>query len=160
MDRYINRLFHVCITVPDIEKALEFYRDVLGLQSIGSLRNEKADGAVLGFPGEEIEIHADHLCGETTENATVIDLIEFIRPKTEVGDGPYKMMNHVGITRMAFDVADTDAIYERLKLRNDIEILCEPASLRAPTEGTLRIMTFKDPLGIVLELIEHRLPSK
>jgi catechol 2,3-dioxygenase-like lactoylglutathione lyase family enzyme len=51
MDRYINKLFHVCITVPDIEEALGFYRDVLGLESIGSLRNEKADGAGLGFPG-------------------------------------------------------------------------------------------------------------
>lgn len=156
MDRYINRLFHVCITVPDIEEALGFYRDVLGLESIGSLRNEKADGAVLGFPGQEIEIHADHLCGKSRENATVIDLIEFLSPKTVVGDGPYKQMNHVGITRMAFDVDDTDAIHAKLLARGDIELLCEPQSVVAPTGGTLRILTFKDPLGIVLELIEYR----
>ena len=156
MDRYINRLFHVCITVPDIEEALGFYRDVLGLESIGSLRNEKADGAVLGFPGQEIEIHADHLVGKRTENATVIDLIEFLTPKTVVADGPYKHMNHVGITRMAFDVDDTDAIHAKLRQRGDIEMLCEPQSVQAPTGGTLRILTFKDPLGIVLELIEHR----
>ena len=88
MDRYINKLFHVCITVPDIEKALAFYRGVLGLESIGSLRNEKSDGAVLGFPGQEIEIHADHLCGKLSDNATVIDLIEFVKPSTMLGDGP------------------------------------------------------------------------
>lgn len=156
MDRYINRLFHVCITVADIEKALEFYRDVLGLESIGSLRNEKADGAVLGFPGQQIEIHADHLCGKRKEDATVIDLIEFITPKTVVGDGPYQQMNHVGITRMAFDVDDTDAIHTKLLQRGDIEMLCEPQSVLAPTGGTLRILTFKDPFGIVLELIEYR----
>ncbi len=156
MDRYINRLFHVCITVPDIEEALGFYRDVLGLESIGSLRNEKADGAVLGFPGQQIEIHADHLCGKHKENATVIDLIEFITPKTVIGDGPYKQMNHVGITRMAFDVDDTDAIHAKLLQRGDIEMLCEPQSVLAPTGGTLRILTFKDPFGIVLELIEYR----
>jgi catechol 2,3-dioxygenase-like lactoylglutathione lyase family enzyme len=156
MDRYINRLFHVCITVPDIEEALAFYRDVLGLESIGSLRNEKADGAVLGFPGQEIEIHADHLCGKRKDGATVIDLIEFVSPRTIVGDGPYHQMNHVGITRMAFDVDDTDAIHAKLLQRGDIEMLCEPQSVVAPTGGTLRILTFKDPLGIVLELIEHR----
>ena len=47
MNRYINRLFHVCITVANIEEALEFYCGVLGLESIGALRNEKAPGAVL-----------------------------------------------------------------------------------------------------------------
>jgi catechol 2,3-dioxygenase-like lactoylglutathione lyase family enzyme len=156
MDRYINRLFHVCITVPDIEKALGFYRDVLGLESIGRLRNEKADGSMLGFPGQRIEIHADHLCGKNKQNATVIDLIEFLAPKTVVADGPYKQMNHVGITRMAFDVDDTDAIYRKLRERGDIEMLCEPCSVQAPTSGTLRILTFKDPFGIVLELIEYR----
>lgn len=159
MDRYINRLFHVCITVQDIEKALEFYCNVLGLESIGSLRNEKTDGAILGFPGQEIEIHANHLCGKRKENATVIDLIEFIRPKTTVDAGPYKQMNQVGITRMAFDVDDTDAIYETLRLRSDIELFCEPVTLLAPTGGSFRILTFKDPFGIVLELIEHRPPS-
>lgn len=160
MDRYINKLFHVCITVQDIEKALEFYRDVLGLESIGSLRNEKTDGAVLGFPGQEIEIHANHLCGKRKENATVIDLIEFVKPKTIVDDGPYKEMNQVGITRMAFDVDDTDAIYEILRQRDDIELFCEPVTLPAPTKGSFRILTFKDPFGIVLELIEHRAPSE
>lgn len=159
MEQYINRLFHVCITVPDIEEALGFYRDVLGLESIGSLRNEKADGAVLGFPGEQIEIHADHLCGKNKENATVIDLIQFVNPQTVVGDGPYKQMNHVGITRMAFDVDDTDAIHKKLRRRGDVVMLCAPQTVDAPTGGTLRILTFKDPLGIVLELIEYRPPA-
>lgn len=156
MDRYVNRLFHVCITVPDIEKALEFYQGVLGLESIGSLRNEVADGGILGFPGREIEIHADHLRGKVADNATVIDLIEFIRPKTIVDRGPYQQMNQVGITRLAFDVDDTDAIYEKLRQRGDVELLCEPVTVQAPTGGSLRILTFKDPHGIVLELIEYR----
>lgn len=156
MERYINRLFHVCITVPDIEEALGFYQGVLGLESIGQLRNERSDGAVLGFPDQEIVIHANHLRGKRTDQATVIDLIEFVNPATDVGDGPYRRMNHVGITRMAFDVDDADAIYENLRLRGDVEILCEPATVQAPTEGSFRILTFKDPLGIVLELIEHR----
>ncbi|WP_129359182.1 MULTISPECIES: VOC family protein [Micrococcaceae] len=157
MAQEINRLFHVCIAVPDIEKALEFYQGVLGLQSVGSLRNEKSDGAMLGFPGEEIEIHANHLCGKQAENATVIDLIEFVNPTTDVDEGPYRRMNQVGITRIAFDVDDADAIYERLRAHGDIEILSEPATVQAPTDGFFRIVTFKDPHGIVLEAIEHRL---
>lgn len=159
MDRYINRLFHVCITVPDIEKALEFYQGVLGLESIGRLRNERSDGTVLGFPGREILIHADHLRGKLSDNATVIDLIEFVEPSTIIGKGPYGQTNHVGITRLAFEVDDTDAIYEKLRECGDIEFLSAPATVRAPDEGYLRILTFKDPHGIVLELIEHRQTS-
>jgi catechol 2,3-dioxygenase-like lactoylglutathione lyase family enzyme len=88
VDQYMTKLFHVCITVPDIEGALKFCRDIVGLKSMGSLRNEKADGNVLGLtPGEEIEISAGHLCGKITDNATVIDLIEYIRPKTIIGGG-------------------------------------------------------------------------
>ena len=71
-DRYIKKLFHVCITVPDIDEALEFHQGAVGLESVGGLRNEKTDGAALGFPGQEIEIHADHLSGKLTDNATVV----------------------------------------------------------------------------------------
>jgi len=43
MEQYVKKLFHVCITVEDIEEALAFYSGVLGMHSIGSLRNEKSD---------------------------------------------------------------------------------------------------------------------
>ncbi|MDE1165584.1 MAG: hypothetical protein PW845_09385 [Pseudomonas sp.] len=73
----------MCITVFDIDAALEFYCGVLGLESIGKLRHERAPGEILGFPNQIIEIHADHLVGKDKENATVIDLIEFLEPKTD-----------------------------------------------------------------------------
>jgi len=154
MEKYITRLFHVCITVEDIEEALKFYCDVLGLESIGSLRNEKADGAVLGFPGQEIEINADHLVGTTKENATVIDLIEYISPKTVYGDGPVKEMNRVGLTRMAFGVDNIDEIYQKLLKRGDIEFFCEPIKLNSVDGGWLKVVTFRDPFGITMEFIE------
>ncbi|MHA6195332.1 VOC family protein [Pseudomonas wadenswilerensis] len=155
MDRYINRLFHVCITVADIDAALEFYCGVLGLESIGKLRGERAPGEILGFPGQIIEIHADHLVGKEKENATVIDLIEFVEPKTVVNKNPAAPLNHAGINRMAFGVDDTDAIYAKLKARGDIEFLCEPQVVIAPTGGKFKILTFKDPFDNILEVIEY-----
>ncbi|WP_448681186.1 VOC family protein [Pseudomonas nicosulfuronedens] len=155
MDRYINRLFHVCITVADIEAALEFYCGVLGLESIGKLRGERAPGEILGFPGQMIEIHADHLVGKEKDNATVIDLIEFVSPKTVVNKNPSAPLNHAGINRMAFGVDDTDAIYAKLKARGDITFLCEPQVVIAPTGGKFKILTFKDPFDNILEVIEY-----
>jgi hypothetical protein len=61
----------------------------------------------------------------------------------------------VGITRIAFEVDDTDAIYEKLRTRGDVDILGKPATVTSPTTGSLRILTFKDPHGIILEVIEH-----
>ena len=155
MDRYINRLFHVCITVADIDAALEFYCGVLGLESIGKLRGERAPGEILGFPGQIIEIHADHLVGKDKENATVIDLIEFVEPKTVVNKNPAAPLNHAGINRMAFGVDDTDAIHQKLKARGDIVFLCEPQVVIAPTGGKFKILTFKDPFDNILEVIEY-----
>ena len=155
MDRYINRLFHVCITVADIDAALEFYCGVLGLESIGKLRHERAPGEILGFPNQIIEIHADHLVGKDKENATVIDLIEFVEPKTVVNKKASAPLNHAGINRMAFGVDDTDAIHEKLKARGDIVFLCEPQVVIAPTGGKFKILTFKDPFDNVLEVIEY-----
>jgi extradiol dioxygenase family protein len=151
----INRLFHVCITVADINAALDFYCNVLELKSIGALRHERAPGAVLGFPGQTIEIHADHLVGKDAANATVIDLIEFVSPRTVVAPGPSAPLNHAGINRMAFSVDSTDAVYDKLKQRGDIEFLCEPQVVIAPTGGKFKILTFKDPFGNVLEVIEY-----
>lgn len=151
----LNRLFHVCITVADINAALEFYCGVLELKSIGALRHERAPGAVLGFPGQEIEIHADHLVGKNADNATVIDLIEFVSPKTVVNPAASAPLNHAGINRMAFDVDSTDAVYEKLKARGDVVLLCEPQVVIAPTGGKFKILTFKDPFGNVLEVIEY-----
>ncbi|MCU1734247.1 MULTISPECIES: VOC family protein [unclassified Pseudomonas] len=155
MDRYINRLFHVCITVANIDAALEFYCGVLGLESIGKLRGERAPGEILGFPGQIIEIHADHLVGKDKENATVIDLIEFVEPKTVVNKNPAAPLNHAGINRMAFGVDDTDAIHQKLKARGDIVFLCEPQVVIAPTGGKFKILTFKDPFDNILEVIEY-----
>lgn len=151
----LNRLFHVCITVTDINAALEFYCGVLELKSIGSLRHERAPGGILGFPDQIIDIHADHLVGKNAENATVIDLIEFVSPKTVPATGPGAPLNHAGINRMAFDVDSTDAVYEKLKARGDIVFLCEPQVVIAPTGGKFKILTFKDPFGNVLEVIEY-----
>jgi len=152
MEQYVQKLFHVCITVEDIEAALAFYCGVLGMHSIGSLRHEKADGKLLGHEGE-IEIHAEHLCGSIEEGATVIDLVQYLNPKAEISDTS-KGLNRTGITRMAFGVDKIDDIYEKLSQRGDIEFYCKPMKLNKPGGGWLKVVTFKDPFGVVLELIE------
>lgn len=156
MANYVKQLFHVCITVQDIEKALDFYCGVLGMHSTGSLRGETAEGSLLGFPGQTIKINADHLEGSAKiDSATVIDLIEYVVPETFVGDGPVKEMNKVGINRMAFGVDNLLGVYAELKQRDDVEFICEPVLLNSPTGGYLLAVSFYDPFGNFLEFLEH-----
>ena len=153
---YCKQLFHVCITVEDIDKALNFYCGVLGMHSTGSLRGEKAEGSLLGFPGQTIEINADHLEGSAKlESPTVIDLIQYIVPETYVGDGPVRNMNKVGINRMAFGVDNLLDVYDELKARGDVECVCKPVLLNSPTGGYLMAVSFYDPFGNFLEFLEH-----
>jgi catechol 2,3-dioxygenase-like lactoylglutathione lyase family enzyme len=160
MDLYFQKIFNVGITVPDIEEALKFYRDVLGLKSTVSLRNEKQDGKLLGFtPGEEIEVHAEHLGVKNAANGTEIGLLEFIKPKTIVDKGPYKQRNHVGINCIFFDVDNVDEIYEKLRERGDVEIICEPRKMPSPDGGWHKPMTIRDPYGILLGIVENHHPA-
>ena len=151
---YVQKLYHVAITVDNIDEAMKFYCDVLGLHTLGSLRGEESDGALLGFPGQRIKINAEHLVGEDSDNATVIDLIEFIVPGTLEGKGPVTEMNRIGIDRLAFDVKNLDELYATLKSRDDIHFICEPLILNKPTGGFFKAITFRDPYGITMEFLE------
>ena len=152
--QYVQKLYHVAITVDDIDEAMKFYCDVLGLRTLGSLRGEESDGALLGFPGQRIKINAEHLVGKEADNATVIDLIQFIIPGTLEGKGPVTDMNRIGIDRLAFDVKNLDELYEKLKGRDDIHFICEPLILNKPTGGFFKAITFRDPFGITMEFLE------
>ena len=155
----IKKVFHFCITVPDIEKSLKWYEDVLGLKSAIHIRNGTAPGKLLGFPGE-MEFHADHLVSQSQaalpnphETATVIDLIEWVRPKTIIDGGPYKDMNHVGIPRMAFDVEGIDDMIEDLRSKG-VEFNSDPVYIDHGDDLWAKCISFRDPDGIMLELVE------
>ena len=123
---------HVGVAVPDLETALAFYRDVLGLAPHGP---ERADGAViycLPFGESEVEL----LAPETPESP----IARFLERR-----GP-------GIHHICYRVRDLDAALER----------CREAGYRlvdeVPREGAGgRRIAFVHPKatgGILLELTE------
>ena len=78
MNALVKKLLHVCITVPDVDKALKFYRDVLGFVSTFETRTDEADGPLLGFAEDEISIYAHHIlsAGAEAKHRAEIMLIE------------------------------------------------------------------------------------
>lgn len=163
MNALVKKFLHVCITVPDVDQALKFYRDVLGFVSTFETRTDKADGKLLGFQEEEISIYAHHILtvGADHQQATEINLIEYTNPATIIGDGPYGPMNHVGITRLALLVENAQEAFEKIRVYEGVEIVCEPKDIviRKPDQSfTMTWFSFKDPYGVFITITQPPRP--
>lgn len=159
MNALVKKLLHVCITVSSVDEALKFYRDVLGFVSTFETRTDKADGPLLGFPQEEIGIYAHHIltAGADARSATEINLIEYTNPPTITSDGPYELMNQVGITRLALLVANTREAFEKIRDYEGVQIVCPPKDIliRKPDQTlTMTWFSFKDPFGVFITIAE------
>lgn len=152
----VKKIMHACIVVPDLDKALKFYRDVLGFQSVFQTENDKADGTLLGMDMEEIGLRAHHLStGAQNDQETEINLVEFTNPKIIIGEGPYSDMNHVGITRLALLVDNLSEAVRKIRNFEGVEIICEPKDIQiVESESTITSTwcSFKDPFGIFITL--------
>ena len=159
MNALVKKLLHVCITVPDVDQALKFYRDVMGFVSTFETRTDEADGPLLGFAEDEISIYAHHIltAGADAKHATEINLIEYTKPATIIGDGPYDLMNQVGITRLALLVENTREAFEKISAYEGVEVVCEPKDIiiRKPGQNlTMTWFSFKDPYGVFITIAE------
>jgi catechol 2,3-dioxygenase-like lactoylglutathione lyase family enzyme len=163
MNSLVKKLLHVCITVPNLDDALKFYRDVLGFVSTFETRTDKADGKLLGFDQDEISIYAHHIMtvGAQHGQATEINLVEYINPQSTVDDSPYSMMNHVGITRLAMLVENAQEAFEKVRIYGGVEIVCPPKDIviREPGKAfTMTWFSFKDPFGVFITMAEPPRP--
>ncbi|MTV82761.1 VOC family protein [Secundilactobacillus folii] len=153
----VTKLMHVCIVVPNLERALNFYCDVLGFRSDFETDNDKADGRLLGFDEDEIHLKAQHLISESTDpsEATEINVVEYTDPKTLLSSQPYTQQNNIGITRLALEVNDVDEALDDIRSVEGVEVVCEPKNIlivEPAVTVTARWCSFKDPFGIFITL--------
>lgn len=135
-----TRAHHVGMTVADLERAVEFYRDVLGLAVLdrfGVSGEAFATGVgVEGATGEFVHLDA---------GGARIELIEY-DPEGERRTAAD--VNQPGATHVGLSVSDIDGFYEGLP--DSIETVSEPRT----TESGARILFVRDPEGNLVEIIE------
>ena len=145
----IRGIHHTAISTPDLERALGFYRDLLGAEVVTDF--EWPVGLDL----------ADRLVGLQGSSAravmlrlgnAMVELFEFRTPDQQSGDPDRPVCDH-GITHICLDVTDLDAEYERL-LAAGMRFHCPPVDL-----GTVRTTYGRDPDGNVVELQEVSDPA-
>lgn len=131
---------HVGIVVSDLEEAVSFYRDTLGL--------EVAAEFTLAEDGIGTAIDVDGVTGDFVHldgGDSILELIEY-DPAGE--DASADAINQLGATHVGFAVADIQAFYEGLP--DDVE----PLSTPQPIEIETSIVFFKDPDGNFVEVVE------
>ena len=140
---------HTGFVVSDMERALVFYRDVLGLRE---QRNMVLEGDIVtqltGF--ENAKVHVVYL-GNDLRHA--VELVHFLEPAVIAGSTPPR--NRVGTAHLGLIVDDVDAFYKDLSGRG-MEFVNPPA-LRpgAVYPWARKVCYVYDPDGNMLELIER-----
>ena len=149
----IQKFRHVAIIVEDLDRMVEFYTRVLGLElkrnfdieseefrkGIG-IKDAKARGAHLMVPDSNVEIE-------------LFQFIDDLRVKEKTS-----VANMIGYRHMAFIVDDLDKTVEILK-GNGVEFFSEPITVNEPESVRgFRFVYFRDPEGNIIEL--NTLPEK
>jgi methylmalonyl-CoA/ethylmalonyl-CoA epimerase len=131
----IGPLNHVGVAVPDIRKAIEFYRDVLGATDITEPQDLPPQGVTYAFvtlPSGQIELIEPY--GETSP------ILKFLERNPKGGQ------HHV-----CFEVDDIHAAKATMEARG-MRVLNEP---RIGAHGTLVIFLHPgDSGGVLIELME------
>ena len=140
---------HTGFVVADMERSLEFYRDVLELRV---QREMVMDGEVVsqmtGF--DNARVHIAYL-GNDMRHA--VELVQFLEPVVTPWERPPR--NRVGTAHLGLIVDDVDAFYENLSAKG-MEFVSPPA-LRPGAEypWARKVCFVYDPDGNMLELIER-----
>ncbi|MBW1936263.1 MAG: VOC family protein [Deltaproteobacteria bacterium] len=135
---------HVAICVKDMDRALGFYRDLLGFE-VDWERDHysgEAFSKVVGLPGADARVVMLKGYGGRVE------LFHYYSHEGE--DRGSKKQCDTGITHMAFNVKNVQELYERLS-KAGVEFNCPPQNLRPGVWGTY----MKDPEGVTIEVVQY-----
>lgn len=132
---------HYGLNVSDMDQALAFYRDLLGLEVDRQFPVSEVQGDIVGVDGVEGEITFLDAGG------FAIELIAYDAPPNdnvhETASG-----HDVGVAHLCLEVGDVWARYEAL--RDDVEFVEEPQTVG----NGAQITYLRDPDGNYVELLE------
>ncbi|MCZ6678490.1 MAG: VOC family protein [Candidatus Poribacteria bacterium] len=141
----ITGIHHFSLTVSDMERALAFYTQVIGMAVISDVRiQESPEHSVTRIPGARLRIV--HLHGYDC----AIELIQYLSP---IGKPLDTRTCDTGSAHIAFIVDDMEATYRDLR-RKGVRFKSEPVVTGTEVGTIVKSVYFLDPDGITLELVE------
>ncbi len=144
----VRRLHHTCYTVSDLDRALAFYRDLLGCEVIAE--QEKQGGylaAIVGYA--DAHVRMAHLRVPGGEH--VIELFQYLAPRGGRADVEPR---NVGASHLCFVVDDLAGLYERLRERGVDSFVSAPVEVDTGISRGGFALYLRDPDGITVELFQ------
>ena len=134
---------HTGIIVKDMEKSLNFYKDILGLQVIQDF-SDSSDyiNKISGLTNADI-----HMIKLKAEDGTILEILEYRNHPTELID---QEIYNVGACHIALQVRDAWDAYKKLT-DNNVRIISEPV---LSSEGMAKVFFCFDPNNVRVELVE------
>lgn len=147
----VERIYHVGLTVSDLDRSIAFYRDILGLEVQGEIfmAGEETDRL---FRMKDTKARVAYLNGSKAMEAPPIELIQFVDNKVKKVKGN---LFTTSISEVCFYTDDIERVYNSL-IENHVECLSEPQyfDFQANELGESKAFYFRDPDGIVLEMMQ------
>jgi catechol 2,3-dioxygenase-like lactoylglutathione lyase family enzyme len=136
-------LFHVGLTVADLDRSMAFYRDAAGMYVLSVLDlDSEGFGRLTHNPGARLRTALLGL------GSFQLQLVEY----TAGGGAPLDIDHrYPGAPHLSFWVVDLDSRYERLCRYADVSVTSEPVEV---VEG-VRSFYVIDPDGVPVEFIER-----
>lgn len=145
----LKTIAHIGLTVTDLDKSIKFYRDTLKLTYQGQLLMSGRETELL-FKCPDCQAKVAYL--KTPDSDTLIELIQFLTPAAVHFECD---LFKISISEICFYTDNLEAEYLRLK-QAGVEFISEPQDFDFSDDGfgKSRAVYFKDPDGIILELIQ------
>lgn len=147
----IGQIYHVGLTVSDLDRSVAFYRDVLGLQYQGEILMEgRETEAIFQKPGCKARVA--YLNGADDLRMPSVELIQFIDTMAEQATSD---LFRTSISELCFYAEDAEMVYAHLQSKG-VECLSAPQNFDFTADGfgKSKAFYFKDPDGIILEIMQ------
>lgn len=142
----IRGIHHTAISTPDLDRAMRFYQDLIGMKvlSRGSWdKGWETGDRILGLKNTSAEWVM------LSAGNSNLELFQFVSPSGAPQDESRPANDH-GISHLCFEVEDIDSLYERF-VAAGVHFHCPPQDLQEMGKVTYA----RDPDGNIVELIEY-----
>ena len=146
----VSRIDHVGITTSNIERSLDFYRDLLGMRLIDDIVVTSHEIAqLLGVDSVELR-----LVDLDSGDGRVVELIQYLQPPGKRSD--YESRDPA-TGHIAFTIDDLERVRLKIEAAGGTVISRRPVTIDdpgGPFDGAT-CLYLRDPDGMILELVQR-----